>query len=84
MSNIEFFNMMVPYLHSQAQSFNKYIFIDCQEDLTLTTVSQLLARDYSMTFHIKCKPAPEYPFGQLASNLEKFTHWATKINNKYK
>jgi hypothetical protein len=83
-SNVEFYNLMVPYLHSQAQPFNKYLMVDCQEDLSLTNASQLLAKDYSLTFHIKCKPAPEYPFGQLANNLEKFAHWAAKIGGKYR
>lgn len=76
--------MMIPYLHSQGQPFNKYLLIDCQEDLSLTTASQLLAKDYTLTFHIKCKPAPDYPFGQLPANLEKFAQWATKTSNKYR
>lgn len=64
-SNIEFYNLMVPYLHSQTTPFNKYLHLDCEENLTLSNLSQLLSKDYAATFHIKCKPFPEYPFGQL-------------------
>lgn len=49
---------MVPYLHSQAAPFNKYLHLDCQESLTLTSLSQLLSKDYAATFHVKCKPFP--------------------------
>jgi hypothetical protein len=28
-SNIEYYNLMVPFLHAQAQPFNRYIFVDC-------------------------------------------------------
>ncbi len=57
-ANIEFYNLVVPFLHAQAQPFNKYILIDCQHDLSLDSASRLLAKDYGLTFHIKCKPAP--------------------------
>jgi hypothetical protein len=68
-SNIEFYNLVVPFLHAQAQPFNRYILIDCQHDLSLDSASRLLAKDYGLTFHVKCKPAPEFPFGQLTANL---------------
>lgn len=83
-SNVEFFNLMVPFLHAQGQPFNKYLLVDCQQDLSLASASQLLARDYALTFHVKCKPAPEFPFGQLAPNLEKFGQWAAKTGSKYR
>lgn len=29
LSNVEFYNLMVPFLHSQSAAFNKYLHIDC-------------------------------------------------------
>lgn len=84
LSNLEFYNLMVPYLHSQATPFNKYLHLDCQHSLTLSTLSQQLAKDYAATFHVKCKPFPEYPFGQLEANLKAFAQWAGKIASKYR
>jgi hypothetical protein len=63
--NIEFYNLMVPYLHSQGSTFNKYLLLDCEESFGLTTFSQILSNDYATTFQTKCKAHPEYPFGQM-------------------
>jgi hypothetical protein len=57
-TNAEFFNLMVPFLHASGQTFNRYILVDCEEDFSLTSASQLIAKDYALTFHVKCKPAP--------------------------
>ncbi len=75
---------MVPFLHSQATPFNKYLHLDCLLNFSLNGLSQILTNDYALTFHTKCKPHPEYPFGQLEANLKSFTHWASKISNKYR
>ena len=48
-------------------------------------ISQLLTKDYLSTFHSRCKNAPEYPFGQLEENRDKFVTWVdTRIANKFK
>lgn len=80
---MEFYNLLVPYLHSKKQKFNKYFLIDCEQSLSLTGLSNFLTKDYALTFHTKCKPSPEYPFGQLESNLTKFSSWSSKISKKY-
>jgi hypothetical protein len=63
--------------------FNKYLYIDCEDNLTFTNLSSLLNKDYSATFHSKSKAPPEYSFGQIEQNSVKFTNWTVKIHNKY-
>jgi hypothetical protein len=83
-SNAELFNLMVPFKVIKQMPFNKYLHIDCKEDLSFLKMSQLLTKEHLLTFHSKCKGAPEYPFGQVEQNSKKFKAWASKIYQKFK
>ena len=66
-SNVELFNLMVPFRMSRKMAFNKFYYVDCEE-LSFLTISHLLGKDYINTFHGRFKGAPEYPFGELEQN----------------
>ena len=46
-------------------------------------MSNIITKEYLTTFHAKPKNAPEYAFGQIEANAEKFGHWSNKIQQKY-
>jgi len=73
---------MTPFKAHQQMPFIKYLYIDCSE-LTFLKMGQLLLKDYVTSFYSRFKAAPDFPFGQLEQNVNKFGNWASKIANKY-
>ena len=62
--------------------FIKYLYINCEE-LTFLKMGQMMQRDFVTTFSSRFKAAPEFPFGQVDKNVDKFGNWASKIATKY-
>ena len=81
-SNIELYNLLVPYSLTQKKAFNIYIHLDCREGLTLSRVSEAITTQYLHILHIKPKPPPDYPFGSLPQNVTKFKQWTNKFKQK--
>lgn len=84
MANAVFYNMLVPFKLLKEMEYNFYLFVDCQECLTFNRLSDFLMGEYMSVFYGKLKAPPDYLFGQLEANRQKFINWATKISLKFK
>jgi hypothetical protein len=65
-------------------AYNKYLFLNCDENLTFNRLSNFLSKEYVETFYGKMKAPPEFSFGQGEQNMQKFVNWANKIFLKFK